>query len=318
MTQHIEEPLRGLLRAENKFLPTWLLYDERGCEIYETITTLPEYYLTRAETEILRDHGDAVVASVAAADDTLAFIEIGAGTATKTEWLLAAGLRTGQPIAYLGCDIAEGPITEASQRLRKNHPGLDVSTFVGTHLEAVPAIREIDGHQVLMFLGSSIGNYPDYEAIALLSGLRPALRDNAYLILGTDLRKSPETLVAAYDDAQGVTAEFTLNVLHRLNAEYGCTFEVDDFRHVARWDDEASNIVISIEALRKSAAKLGPCGPEITFEAGEHIHVETSAKYDLARVDRLLGESGFVRTKTFHDQAERYALHAARVVPAPF
>ncbi len=302
----------GGLFASQKSLPTWLLYDETGCALYERITTLPEYYLTRAETDVLSRRSEDLVARAADASRSFALAEIGAGTATKTELLIAAALRRQGRCVYLACDIAPAPLTSAGLRLRKTCPGVEVRTFVGMHLEAGPEIAAIGDRQVLLFLGSSIGNYSDPEATDLLAGLRRFLRDDALLVLGTDLRKDPKVLCAAYDDAQGVTAGFTKNVLARLNREYACNFRLGTFRHVAEWVEASSNIEISLEARGRQQVEIGALGRDITLLDGERIHLETCAKYDSARVDRLLSGAGFTRVGTLLDSSERYAVQIAR------
>jgi dimethylhistidine N-methyltransferase len=310
--------LAGLL-APAKSLPTWLLYDAAGCAIYEQITTLPEYYLTRAEADVFARHGDALLAAVAGgADggptDTLALAELGAGTATKTELLLAAALRRQPRCTYLACDIAAAPLAEVTTRLAGALPAVDLRTYVGPHAAAGPAIAALEGRQLLLFIGSSIGNYTDAEAIDLLATARGALRDDAWLVLGTDLKKSPAVLHAAYDDPAGVTAAFTLNVLRRLNREYGCDFDLAAYRHVAVWNEATANVEIGLQAERAATVHLGALAQTIHLAAGERIHLEISAKYDAARVDRILGPAGFRREATLVDATGAYAVQLARAV----
>jgi dimethylhistidine N-methyltransferase len=308
--------LGGLLGA-SKWLPTWLLYDEAGCALYEQITALPEYYLTRAEAEIFAHQSDAILALAGAGGAALAIAELGAGAATKTELVLAAALRRQPECDLLLCDLAPGPVRAAAARIRARFAGARVAVQVGSHPEAGPAIAQLPDRQVLMFLGSSIGNYRDPEAVALLRGMRACLRDGAALVLGTDLLKDPRVIQAAYDDAQGVTAAFTLNVLSRLNREYRCDFRVDGFRHVAVWQEAPAGIEIWIESTRSQRVALGALEREIHFAAGDRIHLETCSKYDPPRVDRLLRAAGLERVGTFLDRAERYAVQVARAVPAP-
>ena len=306
--------LAGLLR-EKKELPTWLLYDGTGCELYERITTLPEYYLTRAETEVLARCSHELVRRVAEGASALSFAELGAGTAKKTQLLLAAAIEQGMQVTYLAADIAPEPIHEARERLHASYPELDVRLVVGTHEDAGPAIARLEGRQVAIFLGSSIGNSSDAQAIELLGRLRGTLRDDACLLLGTDLKKQPEVLERAYDDAEGVTAAFTKNVLTRLNREYGCNFVLSSFRHVAEWNEQRSDIEISLEATRDLRVSLGAIDRDLSLRKGERIVLEICAKYDQARVERILTAAGFTRLGSFLDRAERYALQVARVRP---
>jgi len=303
---------RGLL-AEQKSLPAWLLYDDVGCALYEEITRLPEYYLTRAEAEIFERHGDAILARAAEGGARIALAELGAGTATKTELLLRASVRLQRSCVYLACDIAPESLRQLAERIPRALPAVEVRTAAGTHVDAGPAIAALRERQVLLFIGSSIGNYRDDEAVRLLAAMRRFLRDDAVLLLGTDLKKDPGVLQAAYDDAQGVTASFSLNILARLNRDAGAAFDLAAFRHVAEWDEAASNIEVHLESVRAQRVRIDALDADVVFAAGERIHTETSAKYDLPRVDRILGAAGFARAAGWLDGAGRFAVHLARV-----
>lgn len=304
------------LFATQRELPTWLLYDDIGCALYDQITTLPEYYLTRAESEVLRRYADAILDLAAPAGEPVALAEIGAGSATKTELLIAASLHRGSATSYLGCDIAPGPLAEAQARLSARYPELVVTTFAGRHREAGPALAALQERQVLLFLGSSLGNYRDDEAIALLGAMRASLRDGALLVLGTDMNLDPATVIPAYDDATGITAAFSLNVLARLNREYDADFDLDAFRHAARWHADAQNIEISLQSLVDQQVTIGALGREVRFRAGEHVHLETCAKYDQGRVDGILTAAGFRPSAQFRDETGRYAVHVAVAAPS--
>lgn len=310
-TSEVARVVASGLFAERKSLPAWLLYDARGSALYSQITHLPEYYLTRAEAEIFSFQADAIVARLTASNRRIALVELGAGAATKTEALLTAVVRAQGTCTYLGCDIAAEPLRLAKQRIEARLPSVSMRMVVGTHLDAGPSLSRVADRQVLMFIGSSIGNYADDDAVALLSKMRSHLRDDAMLLLGADLRKDPAVMLAAYDDAQGVTAAFSLNLLRRLNRELRATFDLSAFRHVATWDAAASNIEIYLESTRAQRVMVGALGREVRFAAGERIHTETSAKYDDKRVERILVAAGFDRVATHLDSGGRYALHLA-------
>jgi L-histidine N-alpha-methyltransferase len=301
------------LGADRKRLPSWLLYDAAGSALFERITELPEYYLTRAEAEIFARQGDQIVAFASSTGQRLSLAEIGAGTATKTEALLEAALRAQGSCVYLACDISEIPVRQAQQRLRSLLPGTEVRVVVGTHVDAGPAIAALEGRQVLLWIGSSIGNYTDAEAVQLLAQMRRFLRRDALLVFGTDLVKAPETLRRAYDDTRGVTAAFSKNLLVRLNREIGARFDVEAFRHVAEWNAEGSNIEVYLEATRTQQVWVGALGRHYLFGRGERIHTETCAKYDARRVDRILDAAGFARASTLLDSEGRFAVHLAGV-----
>lgn len=313
--------VRAGLSAPRKSLPAWLLYDDAGCALYERITTLPEYYLTRAEAEIFARQGDLMVSRAraegrGAPTARLSFAELGAGTATKTEHLLAAAVRAQGACTYLACDIAAPPLAAAAERITARLPAVEVRLAVGAHADAGPAIAALPGRQVLLYIGSSIGNATDAEAAALLREMRAFLRPDGLLLLGTDLLKEPARLRAAYDDAAGVTAAFSLNLLSRLNRELGADFALEAFRHVAIWNPETRNVEISLESLRPQRVRLESLDLTVDFAAGEHIHTEICAKYDLPRVDGILAEAGFARVATFYDTEARFGVHlAGRAAP---
>jgi len=306
----LPEALAGLFE-QAKRIPTWMLYDAAGCELYERITTLPEYYLTRAETEVFESHADALIEHAATGADSISLAELGAGSATKTELLIEAGLRKQGSLSYLAADIAPEALEEASARLQEKFDGLEVRTFAGTHQEAGPAISAMPGRQILLFLGSSIGNYSDAEAIELLADVRKFLREDALFVLGTDLKKHPKILHAAYNDSQGVTAAFTTNVLTRLNREYGCNFSLSAFRHSAEWIEKSSNLEVGLESLQAQRVLVSSLDRELVFQKGERIHIENSAKYDAKRVEGILASAGYKRQKSFLDPGERYAVQVA-------
>ncbi len=310
-----EEVRRGLT-ASPKALPPHLFYDDAGSRLYELITELPEYYLARAEREILETNADLIVARAAAPslgplEGPLSVVEFGAGSASKTEVLLRAVLRRQAGCLYVPIDVSRAAIAQAERRLHSELPRVRVRPLVMTHDQALRCLREVEPPQLALFIGSSVGNFEDDEASALLLALRKALGSGACLVLGTDLRKSADVLLPAYDDAAGVTAAFNKNVLGRINRELGGRFELDRFRHVARWNEAASRIEMHLESLVRQEVTVDQLGLRVRFDAGETIHTESSIKYGQARVDRLLAAGGFRIETTFHDHQNRFAVHLA-------
>ncbi|HEY2511060.1 MAG TPA: L-histidine N(alpha)-methyltransferase [Polyangiaceae bacterium] len=306
---------RGLTRSP-KALPPYLFYDAEGSRLYEQITELEEYYLTRAEREILRSHAKEIVALVSsAASPPLQVIELGAGSATKTGVLLRAVVERQGRCAYAPIDISPTALMDAERRLRTELPEVSVSALPMTHEKGLRALRGTPAPRVVLFIGSSIGNMDDDEASALLGHVRTTLGDGTWLLLGTDLRKDPRTLIAAYDDAAGVTAAFNKNLLVRLNRELGANFELGRFRHVARWNEDASRVEMHLESLEDQEVVLDALALRVRFTAGETIHTESSVKYDLPRVERLLSSAGFERRATYQDRASRFGLHLALALP---
>ncbi len=305
------------LASPQKTLPAYLFYDARGSALYERITVLPEYYLTRAEASIFRSSVDQILERAAArATRPLTVVELGAGTCTKSELLLRTLLGRQEKVTFVPIDISRSALDLARRRLADALPQVDVRPLVHTHEDALAALarerRAASGAAYLaMFIGSSIGNYPDADAVALLSAIRAALGPDAQLLLGTDLRKSPTKLLPAYDDAEGVTAAFNKNVLVRLNRELGARFDVERFRHVALWNDEASQIEMHLESQGSMDVHIDELGCSVHFDDGETIHPETCIKYDLPHIDRLLVRSGFSRSESFYDEGRNVALHLA-------
>ena len=309
----IADDVRAGLTDSPKRLPPYLFYDEAGSHLYERITELPEYYLTRAETEILLAHAPDVIERVLrAGGGPLSVIELGAGSATKTEILLRALLARQERCLYLPVDVDKTVLERAERRLGTTLPRVSVRALAMTHEESLGALAEIPPPRLVLFLGSSIGNLSDEEATALLKAIRDALGGETWLLLGTDLQKSPSVLQAAYDDASGVTAAFNKNVLLRINRELGGHFDLDRFRHVARWNASASRVEMHLESIGAQEVNVDGLGLRVRLEAGETIHTESSAKYDLPSVERLLAAGGFRLEETRQDAERRFAVHLAR------
>ena len=308
---------RGLIHSPKR-LPAYLFYDDLGSALYEQITALPEYYLTRAERSIFETHAGDIVARTMAGDPrSVGVVELGAGSASKTEVLLRAVLERQRSCTYVPVDVSTAAIEDAQGRLRASLPRLRVRPLVLSHEEAIGALPGLEAPQIVLFIGSSVGNFEDDEAARLLRGVRVALGSETWLLLGTDLRKSPDVLIPAYDDAAGVTAAFNKNVLARINRELGGHFDLDRFRHVARWNERESRIEMHLESVVAQEVAIDHLSLRVRFRAGETIHTESSVKYDQPRVDRLLGAAGFRVETTFYDAERRFALHLARACRLP-
>jgi L-histidine Nalpha-methyltransferase len=309
----LAEQVRRGLSASPKTLSPVLFYDEEGSRLYERITELPEYYLTRAERSIFAERADEIARlAIGTAERPLAVVELGAGSASKTEVLLAAILRRQPGCLYLPVDISKAALDDAARRLAERLPAVRVRPLMATNEAALSALAKVGGPSLAMFIGSSIGNLDDSEATRLLRGLRGSLGPRSMLLLGTDLRKSPAILVPAYDDAAGVTAAFNKNALARINRELGGRFDLARYRHVARWNEPLSRIEMHLESLDVQDVRIDALGTSFHFDAGETIHTESSVKYDLAHVGRLLEVGGFSPTAVYFDRERRFAVHLAR------
>ncbi len=311
----IAADVRAGLTATPKRLPPYLFYDAAGSALYERITALPEYYPTRTERAILARHATELVAAAAEGSDApLHVVELGAGSASKTVLVLDAVVARQGRCVYVPVDVSASALDEARARIEADMPGVEVRPFVGHHHDAFRTVRALGPRRLVLFIGSSIGNYDDDEAVALLRGAREALVPGGALLLGTDLRKDPARLVAAYDDAEGVTAAFNRNMLARINRDLGGHFDLSTFRHIALWNAPASRIEMHLESTVAQRVRIDALDLTVDFAAGERIHTESSVKYDLSHVDRLLDAAGFVRAITRTDDAGLFAVHLARAV----
>src|SRR5579883_820142 len=233
------------LTASPKFLSAKLFYDEIGSQLFEQITELPEYYLTRTERSILEQYAGEILEAAGA---SLTLVELGAGTAAKTCVLLEELLQRQSRALFYPIDVSPTALDEAVHQLGRRFPLLRVNPIVADYTSGVPALRRILGRKLVLYIGSSIGNFEPPEAIRLLRRIRQTLRPGDALLLGADFAKSPRILLPAYDDAQGVTAAFNRNILARLNRELEADFVPEAFEHVALWNRRCSRMEIYLES----------------------------------------------------------------------
>jgi dimethylhistidine N-methyltransferase len=287
------EVLGGLL-AEGKSLPPKLFYDHRGAALFEAICELPEYYLTRTELGILQERAPAIAGL---AGDGVALIEYGSGAGVKVRLLLDA---LAEPAAYVPVDISAQQLAAVAVELAGQYPHLRVAPVCADYTArfALPALPA-HARRVAFFPGSTIGNFHPTEATAFLRRVHAVVGDTGALVLGVDRRKEPSVLHAAYNDAAGVTATFNLNLLERLNREHGATFDLSRFRHLAFFNDEASRIEMHLESLERQRVMVD--GVPVDIGAGETIHTECSYKYDLARLEQVVGAAGFAIRELWTD-----------------
>lgn len=306
----IAEDVFAGLSGQPKSLPAKLFYDAAGSDLFEQITQLPEYYLTRAETEILvRRAGDICHR----AGLGLTVVELGAGTAQKTRLLLQALSKRQLIVPYVPVDVCEPALREAADALERDYPAVRVRPQVSDFSD-LGFLRHTRAPRLVLYIGSSIGNFDPPDALALMRRLRAELSEGDHLLLGTDLVKDRSVLVPAYDDAAGVTARFNKNVLARINRELGGQFDLDQFEHVARWNPEALRMEMYLRSRCDQAVRIAQLEMTVTFAAGELLHTENSHKYTVPGVRRMLSESGYALTHTWTDAREWYGVSLAKVV----
>ncbi|WP_399082922.1 L-histidine N(alpha)-methyltransferase [Streptomyces sp. BBFR2] len=290
---------RGLTRSPKELPPKWF-YDARGSELFDEITRLPVYYPTRAEREILLARSGAI----AAATGARTLIELGSGSSDKTRHLIGA-LETLE--TYVPVDVSASALEAAGRSLLAEHPGLTVHALVADFQHGL-TLPDTPGPRLLAFLGGTLGNLLPAERAVFLRDMHTLLAPGDALLLGTDLVKDEATLVAAYDDPQGVTAAFNKNVLHVINRELNADFDPDDFTHLARWNAEDAWIEMRLRARRALTVKIPELGLAVPFTAGEELRTEVSAKFREAGVRGELAAAGMELTHWWTDAAGRFAL----------
>lgn len=320
--------VRSGLTSSPKTLSPWLFYNEKGSHLFEQITELPEYYLTRTERRLFQEHADEIIQLAAVPDGdsfvpTLTLIELGAGTATKTGILLAAAVRHQGTVVYQPVDVSESALISATENIRTHIPGVTVRCQVADYTtQPLPLNRLPNTRTLALYIGSSIGNFSPEAAYNLLRNLRAQLLPGDKFLLGTDLApgrfKSVADLLAAYDDASGITAAFNRNVLIRLNRELGADFKPETFDHQARWNASESRIemhlVSRITQEVHIPANSAGSALALTFARGESIHTENSYKFTVERICQMLKSSNFSLDHTWKDEQQLFAVNLATAV----
>lgn len=300
------------LVSRPKWLPSWLFYDAAGSRLFDQITELPEYYLTRTERSILERRADEIIA-LAGGNDALHLVELGAGSCDKTRTLLKAAVDRQDTVLYEPVDVSPSALAEAQQRIETEISGVLVAPRVADYTHQFALDPPVYGHRrMVLYIGSSIGNFEPHEAAALLANVRAALASGDSLLLGVDMVKDEGVLLDAYDDAAGVTAEFNRNILVRLNRELGANFDPEAFAHRAMWNCARSRIEMHLESRIAQTVQVPGCDLTIRFSSGETIHTENSYKYRLAQVEALLTQAGFRPERTWMDDSAWFAVLLAR------
>ena len=310
------EVYRGLT-ARPKVLSPWLFYDNEGSQLFEQITELDEYYVTRTERLIFESNADAIIRTAATGLDSaerLSVIELGAGTATKTGILLSAAVRRQGDVTYYAIDVSGSALEAAKQNIELTISGVSVETRTADYTEGLGAIAADDTRKLVLYIGSSIGNFEPAAAMDVLRGVRAQLQAGDRLLLGADMAKDLPTLLAAYDDARGVTAAFNRNVLLRINRELGANFHPQCFRHKVRWNGEASRIEMHLESLIRQTVEIPGLGLEVSFRRGETIHTENSYKFTAEVLRQLMTRSGFKIQEQWTDKNNWFSVVLAEAV----
>ena len=297
------DDVRAGLRSDPKTLPPRWFYDDRGCELFDAITELPEYYQTRTETQILQRHAREIIERVRPAS----IVELGAGSCTKSRVLIRAAKGLGFLWTFVPFDISEATLRRSASELTEEFDDLTLYCVTGefdSHISRIPRF----GRQLIVFLGSTIGNFEPDEARHFLDEVRRLMQPGDHFLLGVDFVKPEQTLLAAYDDSRGVTAEFNLNVLRRMNEELGADFNLDAFQHEARWDADAERIEMHLRSLRSQTVTIRDADVVARFEKGETLRTEVCTKYTRRGVEAMLAEVGITAVEWYSDASERFGL----------
>lgn len=299
-----EDVRRGLSLQPKRLFPKYF-YDEIGSLLFDAICLLPEYYLTRAENEIINRYAKEIVSSV---EGHVTLLEMGSGSASKTKLIVEALLEKQKSLLFVPVDISASALESSSRILLQSFPRLRIEAYAAEYFDALSTLAGKPRERTLaLFLGSNISNFGREEAPAFLRALRGVLQPGDALLLGADLKKDARVLEPAYDDALGLTAAFNINLLARVNRELDGNFDLRAFKHHAFYNKEIGRVEIHIESIRPQTITIGALGMMVPFAAGERIHTENSYKYDLEGIAKLAAETGFARTRTWLDSQERFS-----------
>ena len=309
LTSTIAEDVLLGLSAEPRRLPAKLFYDAAGSRLFEEITRTPEYYPTRTERAILEDHAAEIAR---AAGTNLTLVELGAGSASKTRVLISAILRRQLRLEFHPVDVSPAALKEALSSLNGDFTNLKVSPIVADYTDHVPRLDSLPGRKLVLFIGSTIGNFEPQQAVRFLQRVRRSLQPGDALLIGFDMVKDAQVLHAAYNDAAGVTAQFNKNLLARINRELDADFDLDEFNHVAFWNRRASRIEMHLESRVDQSVRVRDLNRTFHFSFGERIHTENSYKFTTSSSRKLVRLSGFKMEQTWTDPQEWFSVVLAR------
>jgi len=299
-----DDVIKGLTQTP-KTLPAKYFYDDRGSLLFEKICELPEYYVTRTEAKILQDYASEIAHLTGPCE----IVELGSGSSTKTRILLEAYQELDHPLHYLPIDISGGILEQSAYDLLKDYPKLNIHGIVSTYETALKNLNPSPlSARMIGFIGSTLGNLKPEECHVFFSHIVEALQQGDYFLLGVDLHKSESILVPAYDDSQGVTAEFNLNILRHLNNIFEGNFNLQQFEHWAFYNQTEHQIEMHLKSLRSQTVELKKLNLAIELATDETIHTEISRKFELEKIQEELRDLGLVSLKTWTDENQWFGL----------
>jgi len=301
--REVEAGLTGLPKS----LSCRYFYDREGSLLFEAICELPEYYLTRTEGEILLEHASEI-ASRFSTDTTL--VELGSGSAAKTRILLEAFLSRSDELRYVPVDISHTMLEESSLTLLEEYAHLEIVAIAGEYHDGLRQLRAVvEGPKLILWLGSNVGNFERAEAARFLRRVQDTMSPSDRLLVGIDLRKDRAILEKAYDDSQGITAQFNLNILARINCELGGHFDLEAFRHRAVYNEEIGRIEMYLVSTRAQRVAIDQLDLEVQFAAGEAVHTENSYKYSFVEIEALAAAAGLRLQRQWLDAGCRFSVN---------
>jgi L-histidine N-alpha-methyltransferase len=303
LAQHVAQGLHHT----PKTLSSMYFYDDEGSRLFQQIMDLPEYYPTRTEFAIFQEHGAAIAAALSPAGGKFAVVELGAGDGAKTKLLLRELLAAGTAFTYAPVDISAGAMSGLVAALTQELPALHVAPVVEDYATALTQLRTWPGSKAVLFLGSNIGNFGPAERLDFLRQLAAPLAPADRLLIGFDLQKDPRRIRAAYDDAQGVTAAFNLNLLTRLNRELGADFDIAHWQHYTDYNPLNGAVRSYLVSDRAQQVRVAALDETFNFAAWEVIHTENSYKFTLPQIEALAAEAGLRVVASFTDAATDFA-----------
>ncbi len=290
-----------------KSLPPQYFYDELGSKLFEKICELPEYYPTRTEAGILKKYGTNIAQLTKACE----LIELGSGSSTKTRILLDAYQDLGYPLRYLPIDVSASMLSHSAKNLLLDYPTLEIEALVSTYEIALENFKNLESNwpeRMIVFLGSTLGNFTQTECDRFLEEIQQALKPGDYFLLGIDLEKPKEILNGAYNDSQGITAKFNLNILSHLNWRFGANFDLDFFEHWAFYNERESQIEMYLKCKQTHQVYLEKLNLKVNFTEGETIHTEISRKFNLEKMQQYLTNFNLKNIKSFTDLDKYFGL----------
>ena len=298
------------LTSNPKKIPCIYFYDERGSLLFEKICDLPEYYLTRAESEILEKHSGDLVSSL---HPETVLAELGSGSSLKTRIIIEKFIESHDSVNYHPIDISRSMLRDSSIELLNRYPELTITSVAAEYDHGLKELNRVeDKPKLLLWLGSSIGNFAPAEVIDFLIKIKNGLNPDDHLLIGTDLQKEKSILEAAYDDASGITAEFNLNLLNRLNRELAADFKIDKFRHLAVYNENQSRIEMYLVSVEEQDVYVADLNRSIHFEKNERIHTENSYKFSRDQIEFMAQKSGFEIEKQWYDSKHYFCINLLR------